>query len=145
VEFTLLEGSSKGLEQLALFHSVGFPLEVEEARVLVTSRGIAYPEPPMVAVWSSLLSGVFCNSESTAEIIPLGGVTSFQEPGWESGVNGVGRGKWLVKWARKQLVVRSFREALLEGPRRDVAHEVFLAQPVGAICQASPGDELPYA
>jgi hypothetical protein len=54
----------------------------------------------MVAVGSSLISGVFCNSEIMAEIIPLGGVTSFQEPGWELGMNGVGRGKWLVKWAR---------------------------------------------
>jgi hypothetical protein len=38
MELTLLEGSSKGHEQLALFHSVGFPLEVEEARVLVMSE-----------------------------------------------------------------------------------------------------------
>jgi hypothetical protein len=63
-------------------------------------HGIAYPESPMVAVGSSLVLGVFCNSEIMAEIIPLSGVTSFQEPGWELGVNGVGRGKWLVKWAR---------------------------------------------
>jgi hypothetical protein len=29
--------------------------------------------------------------------------------------------------------------------QRDVAHEVFLAWPVGAICRLPPGDELPYA
>jgi hypothetical protein len=84
---------------------------VEKVRV----HGIAYPESPMVAVGSSLISGVFHNSEIMAEIIPLSGVTSFQEPGWELGVNRVGRGKWLVK-VGQELVIRSFGEALLEGP-----------------------------
>jgi hypothetical protein len=83
VELTLPEGSSKGHEQLASFHSVGFPLEVEEVRVLVTRGGITQPESPMVAVGSVLVSGTFCNSEIMAETIPLGGVTSLQEPGWE--------------------------------------------------------------
>jgi hypothetical protein len=50
MELTLPEGSSKGYEQLALFHLVGFPLEVEEARVLVTSCSITQPESPMVAL-----------------------------------------------------------------------------------------------
>jgi hypothetical protein len=72
---------------------------VEEVRVLVTRRGIAYPELPMVAV------GGLSQHEITAGIIPLSGVTSFQEPGWELGVNRVGRGKWLVKWARNWLSV----------------------------------------
>jgi hypothetical protein len=101
VELTLPEGSSKGHEQLALFHLVGFPLEVEEARVLVTRCGIMQPESPMVAVGSTLVSGAFCNSKITAETIPVGGVTSLQEPGWELGEKGRGgRGNWLVKWAR---------------------------------------------
>jgi hypothetical protein len=80
-----------------------------------------------------------------AETIPPGGVTSFQEPGWELGMNGVGRERETVSEVGQELVIRSFGEALLEGPQRDVAHEVFLARPVSAICQASPGDELPYA
>jgi hypothetical protein len=100
MEFTLPEGSSKGHEQLDLFQAVGFSLSVEEAKVLVTRCGIAYPELPMVAVGSLLVSGVVRNSEITEEIILLSRVTSFQEPGWESGMNGVGRGKRLVKWAK---------------------------------------------
>jgi hypothetical protein len=51
---------------------------VEETRDLVMRHSIAYPESPMVAVGSLLVSGVFCNSKITVEIIPLGGVTSFQ-------------------------------------------------------------------
>jgi hypothetical protein len=97
MELTLPEGSSKGHEQLALFHSVGFPLEVEEARVLVTRRGIMQPESPMVAVGSTLVSGAFHNSEIMAETIPLGGITSLQELGWELGEKGRGRGNRLVK------------------------------------------------
>jgi hypothetical protein len=66
MELTLLEGSSKGHEQLASFHLVGFPLEVEEVRVLVTRHGIMQPESPMVAVGSTLILGTFRNSEITA-------------------------------------------------------------------------------
>jgi hypothetical protein len=92
MELTLPEGSSKGHEQLASFHLVGLPLEVEEARVLVTRCGITQPELPMVAVGSVLISGIFCNSKITAETILLGGVTSLQEPGWELGEKGRGEG-----------------------------------------------------
>jgi hypothetical protein len=67
VELTLLEGSSKGHEQLASFHSVRFPLEVEEVRVLVTRCSILQPESPMVAVGSAFVSGAFRNSKITAE------------------------------------------------------------------------------
>jgi hypothetical protein len=76
---------------------VGFLLEVEEARVLVTRCGIPQPELPMVAVGSALVSGAFHNSKIMAETIPLGGVTSLQEPGWELGEKGRGRGNRLVK------------------------------------------------
>jgi hypothetical protein len=107
VELTLLEGPSKGHEQLASFHLVGFPLELEEARVLVMRCSIMQPESPMVAVGSVLVSGTFCNSEITVETIPLGGVTSLQEQGWELGEKGRGRGNLLVKWARNCLSVPS--------------------------------------
>jgi hypothetical protein len=96
MELTLPEGSSKGHEQLALFHLVGFPLEVEQARVLVMRHGKMQPESPMVAVGSALILGTFCNGEITAETIPLGGVTSLQELGWELGEKGRGRGNQLV-------------------------------------------------
>jgi hypothetical protein len=54
----------------------------------------------MVAVGSVLVSGAFHNSKITAETILLGGVTSLQEPAWELGKKGRGRGNQLVKWAR---------------------------------------------
>jgi hypothetical protein len=101
MELTLPEGSSKGHQQLtSFFHLVGFSLEVEEARVLIMRCGIMQPESPMVAVGSTLVSGAFHNSEIMAETILLGGVTSLQEPGWELGKKGRGRGNRLVKWAR---------------------------------------------
>jgi hypothetical protein len=101
VELTLLEGSSKGHEQLASFHSVGFPLEVEEARVFFMRCGIMQPESPrMVAVGSVLISGAFRNSKITAETILLGGVTSLQE----LAVSEVGQ----------ELFIRSFWEPFLK-------------------------------
>jgi hypothetical protein len=114
MELTLLQGSSKGHEQLTSFHLVGFPLEVEEARVLVTRCGIPQTESPMVAVGSTLISGAFCNSEIRVETIPLGGVTSLQELGWELGKKGRGRGNWLVKWARNCSSIPSRNPSLNE-------------------------------
>jgi hypothetical protein len=66
MELILPEGSSKGHEQLAVFHSAGFPLEVEEVRVWVTRCGTMQPESPMVAVGSALVLGAFCNSKIMA-------------------------------------------------------------------------------
>jgi hypothetical protein len=135
MEITLPEGSSKGHEQLTLFHLVGFPLEVEEARVLVMRLGIMQPESPMVAVGSALVSDAFCNSKITAETIQLRGTTSLQEPGWELGEKGRGRGNRLVKWARNCSSVPSGNPSSNE--RKGMS-----PMPVGAICRSSSSNQL---
>jgi hypothetical protein len=42
----------------------------------------------------------------------------------------------------QELFIHSFREPFLKQVQRDVAHEVFLARPVGAICRSSPSNQL---
>jgi hypothetical protein len=56
------------------------------------------------------------------------------------GKKGRGRGNRLVKWARNCSSVPSGNPSSNE--RRDVAHEVFLARPVGAIWRSSSGNQL---